>query len=269
MRQRPRAVTFITITILLLSALFSATGLAAAQDQPGRTQQINGRLQAGETHAYLLRDLQTGDRLSISMRATSGNLDPAIGVVDTTTPLAELMPRYQADIQRLVAENESVTQALDDLRDRYFLAWDDDGGGGYAAALEYVIPAPGDYVLIAGGALAAFGRATSGDYELQFELNAPAAPDGPPIAEPIPNALGRAPSVQETTGTLTAAAPSASLRLADLDAGATLTVRVEATSGNLIPRVVLRDFGGKALEAANLDGQRPTQPLSTPSPRAP
>ena len=84
-----------------------------------------------------------------------------------------------------------MTQALDDLRNQYFLAWDDDSGDGYAAALEYVIPAPGDYVLIAGSSLSAFGRATSGDYELLIELNAaearaPAA--GAPIAERIPGA---------------------------------------------------------------------------------
>ena len=64
-------------------------------------------------------------------------------------PLEEVGPRYQADLQRLLAGNESVAQALEELRNRYFLAWDDDSGAGYAAALAYVVPAPGDYVLIA------------------------------------------------------------------------------------------------------------------------
>jgi len=46
-----------------------------------------------------------------------------------------------------------------------FLAWDDDGGEGYAAALEYTILTAGDYRIIAGGALSALGHGTSGDYE--------------------------------------------------------------------------------------------------------
>ena len=84
-----------------------------------------------------------------------------------------------------------MARALNGLRNRTFLAWDDDSGDGYAAALEYVVPTPGDYVLIAGSSLSAFGRATSGDYELLIGLNAPdgaaetsgAEPVGAPIAE--------------------------------------------------------------------------------------
>ena len=75
-----------------------------------------------------------------------------------------------------------MAPALEELRNRTFLAWDDDSGDGYAAALAYVVPAPGDYVLVAAGSLSALGRATSGDYELLIGLNAPAAQDG--AAEP-------------------------------------------------------------------------------------
>ena len=52
-----------------------------------------------------------------------------------------------------------------------------------------------------------------------------------------------------------------SLKLVDIAAGQTLTVYAEATAGNLIPMVILRDFGGKALEAANLAGQTPQAAL--------
>ena len=62
--------------------------------------------------------------------------------MDTATPLAEAMTRYRADVQRLLAENENVALALEELRSRYFLAWDDDSGDGYAAALQYVVPRP-------------------------------------------------------------------------------------------------------------------------------
>lgn len=62
------------------------------------------------------------------------------------------MTQYQADVQSLLAENENValSLSLDELRSQYFLAWDDDGGDGYSAALEYVVPTSGDYILIAG-----------------------------------------------------------------------------------------------------------------------
>jgi hypothetical protein len=241
---------------------------SAAQEQPARTQRITARLQAGETHAYLLPDLQPGDKLTVSMRATSGNLDPLIGIVDTATPLDETMAAYQADLQRLLAENGSAAQAVETLRNQYFLAWDDDSGPGYASALAYDVPAQGDYVLLAGSSLSTLGRATSGDYELLIGLDSPAGQGGAaepadaPIAERLPGAWGLAPSVEEAAGALTSAAPTASLRLADLDAGQTLTVYAEATSGNLLPVLILRDFGGKALEGGNVGGQEPRATLA-------
>ena len=68
--------------------------------------------------------------------------------------------------------------------------------------------------------------------------------------------------MEEAAGALTAAAPTASLKLADIGAGQSLTVFVEATSGNLLPIVILRDFGGKALEAGNLSGLEPRATLA-------
>ncbi len=268
MQQRPLAALLLSVAVLLAGLLFLLASPSAAQDQPARTQRITARLQAGESHAYLLQDLQRGDKLTVSMRATAGNLDPAIGIVDTAAPLDETMAAFQADLQRLLAENESPAQAVEELRNQYFLAWDDDSGDGYASALAFNVPAQGDYVLLAGSSLSAFGRATSGDYELLVELESPASRDGAaepadaPIAERLPAVWGLAVSVEESAGALTAAAPTASLNLADLDAGQSLTVYVEATSGNLIPMIALRDFGGKALEAGNLGGQEPRATLA-------
>ena len=169
------------------------------------------------------------------------------------------MTRYQADVQRLLTGNGSAAAALEELRNQYFLAGDDDSGPGYAADLSYTVAEPGDYVLIVGSSLSALGRTTAGDYELLIGLNAPDGavdPIGAPIAEPIPNPWGVSPSVEEASGTLTAAAPVLKLNLVDFDAGQTFTAFVEAVSGNLIPIVTLRDYGGKALEADNLAGQQ-------------
>ena len=47
---------------------------------------------------------------------------------------------------------------------------------------------------------------------------------------------------------MTSCAPTVNLKLVDIDAGETLAAYVEATSGNLIPTLLLRDYGGKAIE---------------------
>ena len=135
------------------------------------------------------------------------------------------MAAYQADRQRLLTENESAAQAVEALRNQYFLAWDDDSGAGYAASLAFDVPAEGDYVLIAGSSLSALGRSTFGDYELLVGLDSPASRDGAadpsdaPIAERLPGVWGLAASVEEAAGSLTTAAPTANLKLVDLDAG--------------------------------------------------
>ena len=100
--------------VLLVSVALGQANSAAAQDQPGRLQRVAERMQAGETHAYRLKDLQAGDRLTVAMQSTSGNLDPAIGIMDATAPLADTMARYRADVQSLVAEDENVALALED-----------------------------------------------------------------------------------------------------------------------------------------------------------
>jgi len=267
MKLRYFAAYLLSAGFLLVSVVLSQVHPAAAQDQPGRFQRITERMQAGETHAYLLAGLLTGDRLTISMQATSGNLDPAIGIADTSAPLEEFGTSYREDLQRALAAEEGVAAAIEAVRNQSFLAWDDDSGDGYAAALTYVVPSAGDYVLIAGSSLSVLGRATAGDYTLAIGLNAPdvldgaSMPVGAPIAARIAFPWGAASSMEAVSGTLTTTTPAVSLKLVELAAGQSLHVYVEATSGNLIPMVILRDFGGKGLEAANLTGHTPQAAL--------
>lgn len=243
---------FLVGTFLLWNA-----GPATAQEQSDLVRVINGRLQPGETHAYLLRDVRAGDRISLAMRATSGNLDPVVGIMEANRSLAEVDAAYRADTARLVAESENIALDLADLRQRYFMAWDDDGGDGYTALLEYTFPASGDYRVIAGASLSTLGRATAGDYELHIGLNAPGATQaaGAPFLQRELINGGAAISVEEATGSLTADRSMSNLKLADIEAGETLYVAVEPVSGNLIPTIILRDFGGKPIQAGNLAGQ--------------
>jgi hypothetical protein len=147
---------------------------------------------------------------------------------------------------------------LDELRDQFFLVWDDDGGEGYAAAMEFVIPEAGDYRLYAGSSLSTLGRATFGAYELRVGRNTTAITEDQPLGDPFVerelSTTGLSPAIETVTGTLTPEMPSLSLRLADIREGETLYIYVKPTSGDLVPTVILRDFGGKPLEAGNLDG---------------
>lgn len=248
---------FSLVLLLVLSALFIRnTQPIAAQSTPGLAQQISERLRPGEIHVYLLSELRAGDRLTVAMRATSGNLDPAVGIMDAGGSLAEVDAAYRADITRLAAESDNIAQDLEVLRQRYFLAWDDDSGEGYAALMEFTIPEAGDYRIVAGASFSALGRVTAGDYALQVGLNVPdpSRPAGEPFLERESIAGDGAASVEEATGSLSAERPMTSLRLADIVAGQTLYVAVEPTSGNLTPIVILRDFGGKPIAASNLGG---------------
>src|SRR5690606_13253974 len=87
-----------------------------AQEISGRAQLVSGRLEAGETDVYLIRGLQAGDRITVAMRATSGNLDPVTGIMDTVRPLAEVDAAFRADTMRLAAESENIALDLQALR---------------------------------------------------------------------------------------------------------------------------------------------------------
>jgi len=265
---------------LLFAVLLPALAMPAwAQEDasPPAVQQINGRIQPGAgMQVYRVSDLRAGDTLYAYMRTASGNLDPFVALLEGSADLQELQAQYQADLQKLLAAGGDIAPGLETLRQRYFLAWNDDGGEGYAAALEYPITAGGDYLLLAGGSLSSLGRATSGAYTLTMGINAPqvlagdAKPlgaQGAAIAVLDQGTLGLAPRVSEITGTISAEQPLAVLPLADFDPGDTLAVFVTATGSvtgtntDLQPQVILRDYGGKPLAAANLDGQKTTVTL--------
>lgn len=235
---------------------------AQEQEPGGPVQRVTGRLEAGaEMEVYRLEGLQAGDTLYASMQATSGNLDPILAVLDARTDFAAAEAQFQAELQQLLAGGGEISLALNELRDRSFLSWDDDSGEGYAAALQFPITASGDYYLAAGSALSSAGRATAGDYALLIGINTPqvldgsAQPTGETIAILDREALEITASVSETSGVLSADSPPAALQLMDIQPGDTLYAFVEATEGSLRPALSLRDFGGKPLEAANLGGQ--------------
>jgi hypothetical protein len=257
------------LLILFCLFLFAPLSLAAQEEEPaGRIQVLEGRLEPGATmEVYRLEGLREGDTLYAAMQATSGNLDPILAVLDGSTDVAATEAEFQVEVQELLTAGGELALAIDDLRDRSFLAWDDDGGAGYGAALEFPIPASGDYYLVAGSSLSSLGRSTAGDYRLEIGINAPEVlagadqPQGEAIATLDRQALGAVASVSEERGMLTAEQPLALLNLIDMQPGDTLYAFVEGAQDSLRPVVILRDFGDKPVEAANIGGQETTAVL--------
>jgi hypothetical protein len=147
------------------------------------------------------------------------------------------------------------------LRDRAFLAWDDDGGPGYSAAMQFLVPQDGDYYLIASGSLSAAGRQTSGDYRLLVGIDEPAILDGSArstgaeIAVLNQAAFGGNPLVQEYTGSLSDHTPMITIPLYPLNPGDILYLRLESKTEGLSPLIMLRDYGDKPVRVANMKGQ--------------
>jgi len=253
-----RSITFLVILINLL------IGFGSAQAKGnGKVQVLTGKIDPGRFIIYLLPNLKQGERLFVYMKAISGNLDPGIGLIDASLDLVALEKEYRDAIQRATSAGQDPLAAIQEIRHKYFLIWDDDSGGGYAAAFEFRVPKDGDYRLLAGGALsAAIGRETFGDYELLVGLNAPSVltgktePTGETIAILDKAATRAGIRVQEITGELTSDKTSTFFALNDSNPDDMLYVFIEATSGDLIPTIVLHDYGKKPVRSGNLEGKQ-------------
>jgi hypothetical protein len=229
---------------------------------PGQVQVINGYLDPGEREVYHLPNLRGGDTLYIYMQHLSGNLDPLFAVADGQFHMKMFDDRLEAKLRETPHSPFTVFR---DLLDTFYLAWDDDSGQGSDAALKFPIPADGDYKIVVAGSRQPVGRQVSGlnfgGYRLFIGMNAPqvltgqAASSGAVIAT-LDDSPSARPRIQEIIGTLTPENNSTYFRLVDLDPGAILSVRVEATSGDLRPALSLRNYGNKVLRVGNWQQQQ-------------
>jgi hypothetical protein len=241
----------------LLQAIPASPALAQ-EGQP--IQELQGKINPGEIDVFVLSGLKEGQTLYATLETTSGNLDPALSLVSSATDLPKLIDTYQAEVKRLVQTAEYPLAELPALNDKTFLAWDDDSGPGYSPALEFIVPKDGEYILGASGSLSSAGRITSGSYRLLLGVDAPevlagtALPNGAVLARQDDSRLDLPGRIQEYTGSVDASKPLITLPLHDLDPGETLSLFVEATSGDLKPILVLRDYGNKPVTLANLQG---------------
>jgi hypothetical protein len=254
------------VSLLLLITLCLHAGPAHAQ-QEGQVQRLTGRIHPGEAFLYRLPNLQAGQTLYVRMEGTSGNLDPNLSLADSSVDPKELVAAAESALQEALAAGIDPLQAMDEIRDRYALAWDDDGGGGLAAAFEYEIQASGEYYLLASGALTFLGGATFGDYDLWVGLDATQVlsgetePTGHTIALLDEKATPPGAGVQVIVGSFTPAKQATFVDLQDLRPGDTLYASLEATSGDLRPTLILRNYARKPIRSGNLDGRDTTASL--------
>jgi hypothetical protein len=241
---------------MCILGLNQVMGLGAAQAQEGgQVQVLTGKVDQRAAGAwYLLPSLKQGQTLYVYVEGTSNNLDPLAALGDSSVKAGTLGGQFASDIEQAIREGRDPLRVLPEFADKYFLAWDDDSGQGYAASVEFLVPADGDYQLLVTNS--PFNE-TFGTYRLLVGLDAPqvltgeAQPTGADlvITQDVPGSAGVA--VQEITGSLTEAKPSTFLFLNDLEPDDTLNVFIEATSGDLIPAVVLEDFGSKPVRSGD------------------
>ncbi|HSG17534.1 MAG TPA: hypothetical protein VLE70_14580 [Anaerolineae bacterium] len=256
------------IFILLALSLLLAIKPAGAQEG-GAVQEIFGRLEVDGGDLYRLPDLQRGQVLYLYAESVGGNLDPFMLLADGDEDAGALQVAYRTQLAQAIAAGEDPVLAIPQIIGDWVMAWDDDSGRGYDAAIVIDIPADGDYLLSIATAPTAD---TFGQYRLLIGLDAPevldldAQPTGDTIAVVDTSALLASSAVQQITGTLTTGRISAFHELNQLAAGETLYAYVEATSGDLKPVLILEDFAGKAIRSGNFAGQETSASLEFTAP---
>lgn len=259
-RKGRRLGAVIVLAILTVAALQPRRVLA--QEEPAtRIQEITGRLEAGQLLLYQVSGLAPGDVLYAYVQGLSGSLDPAAGIVRPEVDIARGQAQFQAELAAMVQNGADPIVAAEQLREQYFLIFDDDGGQGYDAAFSFRAPDENDLVLMVGPALSSVGAAGGfGEFRLLLGVNTPAVlrnqgqPTGAPIATLADGATSVSESVELRTGSLTPERPSTFFLLENVSAGNTFYAHVATTEGDLRPSLELRDFGDKPVRTANTQG---------------
>ena len=107
-----------------------------AQDTPA-VQELHGSLAPGQIDVYLITGLKQGQTLDAFMENISGNLDPVLAILPADENFTATLDNFKKAVAELVANSSQPLLDLPALRDQYSLAWDDDSGPGYSAALQF------------------------------------------------------------------------------------------------------------------------------------
>ena len=269
-RGRSMTLAHRTRILVMLSALLAlclTASLLADEGASGPVQLLTGRVDADEVVFYHLSGLKQGQQLMVRIEATSGNLDPAFGIASGAIDATYLEGLYEEADEIAASKGGDPIAAMEALRIKYFLAFDDDGGGGLTAALQFDVPADGDYEILVAGTQKAVGRETFGNYRLMLGIDRPdvldgsAQPSGAAFARRNLEATPPGVGVDELTGSLGGAKKAQQVPLLAIKEGDSLYARLETTDGELMPSLQLNNFAGKAVRSSNLDGSSPSASL--------
>lgn len=241
----------------LIFALVFIPALGSGQASPGSIEELRGYIHPGDINFYLLPNLKQGDTLYAYAYGTSGNLDPFLALANTSLNASSLKEDFTVDVERNIAKDQGPIISISEIADKYSLTWDDDSGKGYSAAFQFKIPANGDYRLLV---VSSPGRRSFGSYRLLIGVNAPqvlmgqANSTGQSIAVLDKNSSEAGYAIQQLNGRLTANKPSTFYILNPVNSGDTFYAFIKATSGDLIPVLILNDYGNKTLRTGNYAG---------------
>ena len=259
----PNILLVSVITILLFSLVSSLLVPLAVGMTEEKTQELRGYIEDGVGIVYTIKNLKKGDTLFLSMNHSSGNLDPLLGILREPEDLHNL----RSEAMRLIKEpGLNLLEAANRFADNYFLAWDDDSGDGYNAALEYQVPSDGTYFLFAGSMLTnqfvyTFDpQFTSGSFHLTIGLNAylPAIRKLPADSDKLAiidsTYVKPLHHIQLLDQRLSAQKHFTFLYLRNLRPGDMFSARLEGENDQPLPELFLGDIAGKPLVFGKPDG---------------
>lgn len=234
--------------LIVLCWLCVCAGLAswspgAVAELPA-VQVLSGRLEAGQSVLFALPGLKAGTQLRFRAEGLDGSLDPLLAVLKPGLDLERARIDYRERYQRLRAGRTEDPAAYAALLDEYVLAQADDSAGGYAADLDFTVPADGDYRLLLSASPL---RPGFGGYRLTI-----AGEEGIAAVSVLAGVWGGDARVQATGLAFTGDEPWRYVELRPVQAGETLQVRLEAVDGApLPPQLLLLDYGDKPLATAS------------------
>jgi len=162
---------FHLILILSVSFVFGFSTVSAQDD--AQVNEIYGKIESGMSVVYHMPELREGETIYVYLEATSGNLDPMVGLFSTKQDPGTITRNYRIDLLKSLETGKDPLVSIPAIRDKYLLAWDDDSGEGYSAKLKFEIPEDGRYRLFVSSAPSTLGRETSGDFHLLVGIDAP------------------------------------------------------------------------------------------------
>ena len=243
---------FRMLIILIVFLVLIPSTVTAISDGSVKVQVLDGEILPGQAIWYSIPGQMQGDTISVYVKGTSGNLDPFAAIKPDVINPTILREAFLSEVNQSISAGNDPLLAIPDMANRYFPAWDDDDGKGYAATFSYTVPADGTYHLMV---ISTPTDKTFGTYQLTVAVNSPHVLTGDEVFTGDKIAVFDAAAsfanvaVQEIHGTLSPNHSSDNYALLPVKKGDRFFAYIEPASGNSIPAIVLHDYGFKRLSA--------------------